>query len=182
MISMSLLPHRRALTRADLDAMPDDGLRYELLAGALIVTPSPSLMHQAAVAELLRVLLHGCPSDLYVLAAPTDVIYDENTVLQPDLMVVPRSALHAAKDDLRPLLVVEVLSPSTRRIDATVKKDRYESAGCASYWTVDPAAPSVTLWTLDGDRYGPPASYVGEDPCVVTSPFEVTLTPRQLTV
>lgn len=182
MVTMSLLPPRQALTRADLDAMPDDGLRYELLDGSLIVTPAPSVAHQATVTELMRVLLPACPDHLYLLTAPTDVVLAEDTVLQPDLMVVERTCLQSLTAALRPLLVIEVLSPSTGRIDLTLKKSRYEAAGTPAYWVVDIAGPSITAWELVDGRYAEPTVVVGEEILQVAAPFDVALSAGSLTV
>jgi Uma2 family endonuclease len=71
---MSTLPRGRALTVEDLEAMPDDGNRYELIDGVLVVSPSPGIPHQWAVANLLTLLAANCPTDLKVLGSPLDVL------------------------------------------------------------------------------------------------------------
>jgi hypothetical protein len=81
----------RPLTRADLDDMPDDGHRYELIDGVLVVTPAPSWRHQTMLAGLNEVVRRACPGELQVLFAPFDVALDEDSVLQPDLLVARRS-------------------------------------------------------------------------------------------
>ena len=86
------LPRGRALTREDLDAMPDDGHRYELLDGILVVSPAPRLVHQQVVLMLSRVLFDACPSEFRMYFAPVDVVLAEDTVMQPDLLVAPREA------------------------------------------------------------------------------------------
>jgi Uma2 family endonuclease len=153
MMSMTLLPQSRALTRADLDAMPDDGHRYELIDGSLIVTPAPSRRHQLAVTRLAQLRTNACPAHLVVPAAPTDVALADDTTLQPDVLVVERTNFVDEDSDLRPLVAVEVLSPSTRHIDLSLKKARYEAAGCPSYWVVDPDAPALTAWELHDGQY-----------------------------
>lgn len=182
MVTMSLLPQRHALTRADLDAMPDDGLRHELLDGSLIVTPAPSRRHQFAVSELVRLLQRRCPEELLVVAAPTDVTLNADTTLQPDVVLVERATFLDESLDLRPLLVIEVLSPSTRRIDLTLKKSRYEAAGTPAYWVVDASEPSITAWELTDGRYGDPTVVVGEDVLQVVAPFAVSISAAQLTI
>jgi hypothetical protein len=70
-------PPRRPLTRDDLDTMPDDGHRYEVIDGALIMTPAPSPQHQIVLANLVSVMTACCPEDLRVLSAPLDVAIAE---------------------------------------------------------------------------------------------------------
>ncbi|MEJ7831516.1 MAG: Uma2 family endonuclease [Nocardioides sp.] len=100
-------------TRDDLDSMPDDGYRYEIIDGALIVTPAPSWDHQRAQGRLMVMLANLCPPDLEVLSAPFDVALAEDTVIEPDI-VVARTADYARRGlATAPVLAVEVLSPST---------------------------------------------------------------------
>jgi Uma2 family endonuclease len=93
--SVLTLPRSRPLTRADLDALPDDGHRYELIDAVLIVTPAPSMPHQRVVTRLLRLLDAACPDDLEVFVAPFDVALATDIVMQPDVLV-------ARKVDLTP--------------------------------------------------------------------------------
>ena len=176
----SFLPYGRELTRADLEAMPDDGHRYELIDGALIVTPSPRFRHQDAVANL-HLALHGAAIEgLKVLFAPFDVALSENTVIQPDLLVAPREAFSAKDLPAAPLLAVEVLSPSTRGVDLLLKKERLQRAGCAHYWVVDPAEPSVLAWSLVDGVYREVAAASGAGVFEVAAPFPVRFTPSSL--
>ena len=141
-------PRSRPLTRRDLDAMPDDGHRSELIDGCLVVTPAPTPRHQIVVSGLLRLLSTACPADLRVLVAPLDVVLADDTVVQPDVLVARRDDFTERDLPVAPLLAVEVLSPSTRRVDVTLKRARYEAAGCPSYWVLDPDHPSLTAWNL----------------------------------
>jgi len=100
------------------------------------------------LAGLNDVVRRACPGELQVLFAPFDVALDEHSVLQPDLLVARRSDFTARDLPTAPLLAVEVLSPSTRRVDLTLKLSRYESAGCPSYWVVDPDPPALRAWEL----------------------------------
>ncbi|GAA5141283.1 hypothetical protein GCM10023340_02740 [Nocardioides marinquilinus] len=98
MESVTTMPRRgQGLTRADLAAFPDDGWRYELLDGMLLVSPSPSLAHQRAALNLAVLLHAACPDDLYVMVAPFDVTLADDTVFIPDLLVAPRADF-TAKD------------------------------------------------------------------------------------
>lgn len=126
----------------DLDLLPDDGNRYEVVDGELFVTPAPSLAHQAVTDEF-HSRLRGFVKSLrvgWVYFAPGDVHLDTRNRVQPDIFVVPRTAAGRPEDwrsAPRPILVVEVLSDSTERRDLGPKRELYSSAGIAEYWIVD---------------------------------------------
>ena len=178
--TVTTLPRGRALTREDLETMPDDGRRYELIDGTLIVTPAPSRSHQRIVVELLVALHKACPDDLEVFVAPFDVAVAPDTVMQPDLLVARKSDSTPRDLPVAPLLAVEVLSPSTRRVDLTLKRSRYEAAGCASYWVVDPDEPSLTAWQLENGRYVDIAAVAGDQTFSAALPYSVVITPAEL--
>ena len=180
MTAVTVLPQSRPLTRADLDAMPDDGHRYELINGALIVTPAPRRVHQRAVLKLGHLLDAACPEDLEVLPAPFDVALAADTVLQPDLLVARRRDLTDRDLPAAPLLVVEVLSPSTRLIDLNLKRARYEQAGCVSYWVIDTDVPEIVVWELREAGYVEVARTTDDQSCSLTAPFPVTIVPSGL--
>lgn len=180
MATVPTLPRSRPLTRADLELMPDDGHRYELVDGVLLVSPAPRWQHQRVVGEL-HVLLHqACPPDLEVLLAPFDVVLADDTVLQPDLLVAPRSQFTERGLPGAPLLAVEVLSPSTRRFDLLLKRDRLEVAGVPSYWLVDPDEPSLTALELVDGAYREAAAVRGDASWTAVVPFPVTVSPGAL--
>ena len=174
------LPRGRALTRDDLDAMPDDGHRYELLDGVLIVSPAPRTIHQRMLRSLVVRVLEACPADLELFFAPYDVVLAQDTVIQPDLLVAPRDASTDRDLPGAPLLAVEVLSPSTRSIDLLLKKDRLRRAGCANYWVVDPDEPSITAWVLRDEDYVQAGHAAGDEEVTLTEPFDITLVPSAL--
>jgi Uma2 family endonuclease len=181
MVSMTVTTGHGPFTRAELDALPDDGRRHELIDGCLVVTPSPGFLHQVVVGRLFRLLDDHASNDVVVLVAPFDVVLADDTVVEPDVLVA-RGRDFTAKDlPAAPLLAVEVLSPSTRRIDLHLKLARYEAAGCPAYWVVDPDLPSLTAWQLEAGRYGEVARVVGGEAWTATSPFEVTVVPDSLT-
>jgi Uma2 family endonuclease len=178
--TVTTLPRGMAFTRQDLDSMPDDGRRYEIIDGTLLVTPAPSLRHQWVSSSLIRLLQAAAPPELKILHAPTDVILDDLNALQPDLLVVRADEIEHPDKPLRPLLVVEILSPSTRRVDLTLKRSRYETAACPSYWVVDPDEPSVTTWELVDGLYAEAGHATGEETLEVMSPFPLSLIPARL--
>ena len=177
---VTTLPRGQAYTRADLETMPDDGHRYEIVDGTLVVTPAPSLRHQIAVVNLVLVLSAACTDGLRVLTAPFDVALATDTVLQPDVVVARRSDLTERDLPTAPVLAIEVLSPSTRRVDLTLKRSRYEAARCTSYWVVDPDHPSVTVWELREGSYVEVAHVEGDEVLEVARPFPVAFTGAQL--
>lgn len=175
METVTTLPRGRSLTRADLDLMPDDGRRYELVDGSLIVTPAPSLPHQRAVGALYYVLRGACPAPLEVLLAPFDVALGVDTVMQPDLLVARRQKLTNRDLPTAPVLAIEVLSPSTRHIDIGLKRSRLAEAGCPSYWVVDSQGPSLVSWELRQGQYVEVAHVTGADVFRPQTPFPVAI-------
>ena len=177
----TLLPFGRPLTRADLEGLPeDDGHRYELIDGVLIVSPGPQLPHQDMVGNLHLILRAGCPQHLKVVLAPFAVALSDDTEVQPDLLVAPRTQFTRRELPGPPLLAVEVLSPSTRRIDLLLKRDRLQAAGVQSYWLVDPEEPSITVLELRGGVFVEVAHAVGSESCAVTLPYPMTIVPAEL--
>jgi Uma2 family endonuclease len=180
MEAVTTLPYSRPLTVADLDAMPDDGHRYELIDGALIVTPAPGLRHQRASIRLAVALHDACPEHLMVLAAPFQVTLSEDTGVQPDILVAPRDAFTEKNLPGAPLLAVEILSPSTRLIDLNLKRASYARAGVPSYWIVDPVEPRLLVWELSGEEYVEVADVAGDESWTSQRPFAVTVVPPGL--
>lgn len=176
------LPWGAALTDDDLQGMPDDGHRYELVNGTLVVTPAPGTAHQMCVVALIA-LLHGAagPEDV-VLTAPFDYRVSAGTVLQPDILVARRADLSEARLERPPLLVVEVQSPSTRLGDLGTKRLAYEGAGVPAYWLADPQVPSLTVLRLDKDRYRQEAQIEGDGEYVADYPYAVTIVPARFGV
>jgi Uma2 family endonuclease len=179
MTLVNALP-RRPLTVADLDAMPDDGHRYELIDGILIVSPGPIVPHQRALSRLLRLLFEAVPDDLEVFAAPLDVRFSNDSQVQPDVLVVRRSDAEGDRLTSVPRLAVEILSPTTRLYDLNLKKARYERAGVPSYWVVDLDPSRLVAWELHDGSYVEVADVSGEQEWTATAPFAVTVRPGDL--
>ena len=174
------LPWSRPLTADDMAAMPDDGHRYELIDGTLVVTPAPMRRHQRLVGNLYLLLREACPPELEVLLAPYEVRLADDTAVQPDLLVARRADTTERNLPTAPLLVVEVASPSTRLVDLNLKKARYEAAGCPSYWVLDPETSSLIAWELRSGAYAVVAEVTGDDPFVATQPYPVTVVTSSL--
>lgn len=175
------LPWGRELTVDDLDEMPDDGRRRELVDGVLVVTPAPGVPHQVVVANLVRLLLDTHVDGTVVLPAPVDWVPEGTTVLQPDVVVVERAEAGEARLTRVPLLVVEVLSPSTRSYDLGMKRLAYARRRVPVYWVVDPTPPvTLTVFHLEGDAFVEVAAVSGTEPYQAGTPFHVTVVPARL--
>ena len=139
------------MTYAQLCLIPDDRKRHELIDGELIMTPAPTPKHQRIAGELFSLLLEYVKANALgeVYIAPVDVVFDDHTVLEPDLLfisqarrgIVGEDAIHGA-----PELVVEVLSPSTFYHDLRRKMTAYSQFGVQEYWIVDPEKQTVELY------------------------------------
>ena len=139
---------KAALTYRDYAALPDDGRRYELHCGELSVTPAPGTRHQRALIALgSRLYEHVRSQGLgEIHVAPTDSILSDVTVVQPDVLFVATDRLPIISErgiEGAPTLVVEVLSPSTSRIDRDRKLTLYAEHGVPYYWIVDPVERTV---------------------------------------
>jgi Uma2 family endonuclease len=138
-------------------ALPDDGNRYELISGQLVVTPSPRGIHQVAVSEFswrIRSWLERTGAGR-ILASPADISLGEDEVLQPDLFIYRTATGKHLRDwsDITALvLVIEVLSSSSARYDRQVKRRRYQRARVPEYWIVDLDARLIERWRPDDER------------------------------
>lgn len=179
MSGMTTIPVEDDFLADDLAELPDDGNRYELVDGLLLVSPAPAERHQRAVAELFGRLWAAVPAGLRVYGAPLDVRFSDRVEVQPDLLVAldgpPRDRL-----DQLPLLCVEVLSPSTKRHDLVLKRRAYERGQLPSYWIVDPKVPSVTVLELVDGAYVEVIQASGAEVVTVSAPFPVTFRPDDL--
>jgi Uma2 family endonuclease len=131
-------------------ALPDDGNRYEVVHGELLVTPAPRLWHQELSGRLsasLRRFLDAEPVGL-VLTSPADISWGSDVLVQPDIFVVPiEEARLADWSKIRHLLLaVEILSPSTTRADRFTKRRLYQERRVPVYWAVDGDAQLVEVW------------------------------------
>lgn len=147
---------KKKLTYSDYATIPDDGKRYEVLEGGLLVTPAPSPLHQRVSFRLQRQLADyfGARSLGEVFNAPIDVILSDHDIIQPDLVIVDRPERVSTRGiEGAPLLVVEILSPSTRKRDRTVKARRYAALGIPHFWLVDPDAHRLECYRAEGTRY-----------------------------
>jgi len=131
-------------------ALPDDGNRYEVVHGELLVTPAPRAFHQLVLQRLQLALGTYLERERVgqLLASPADISWGPDILVQPDLFVVDLA--EARTLDWRRmrtlLLAVEILSPSSGRADRFTKRRLYQEHGVETYWVVDPDAQLVELW------------------------------------
>jgi Uma2 family endonuclease len=167
-------------TVRDLEGMPDDGRRYELIDGVLFVSPAPGLRRQTIAYELYGVLSRARPPQFGLAGAPFAVHQGDVTELQPDI-VVGRIQDFTEKDlPALPVLVVEVLSPSTALNDLNTKKAAYQRLGVPSYWVIGPQRMRLTVFELRDGGYLETVSVTGSEAYQAEKPFPVRIVPVDL--
>ena len=168
-------------TIADLDRMPDDGHRYELLDGTLIVSPAPGLPHQRVAIVLAMLLEEACPEDLVVFPN-VNVRLDTATALEPDVVVARPSDPGGARLVGPPVLAAEIMSPDSALRDLNLKKAAYERYGVPCYWVIYPdlAEPALRAFELSDGVYHEVAHVVGDQSFYARQPFALHVIPAQL--
>jgi Uma2 family endonuclease len=168
-------------TVGDLDRMPDDGHRYELLDGTLIVSPAPGLPHQRVAIMLCHVLELACP-DEFIVFPNVSVRLGARSALEPDAVVAQRGDVSGVRLTRPPLLVAEILSPDSALRDLNLKKAAYERFGVPSYWVIDPDLehPSLRAFQLQDGVYIEVAHIVGDGRFRAEQPFPVEIGPAHL--
>ncbi len=175
---MSIVQPR--LTYADLQDLPEDGKRYELLEGELVVSPAPTRKHQKVAWRVVTFLDRAEIAGFGVgYAAPFEVYFDEYDSAQPDVLFVRKDRLDIIKEDRiegAPDLVIEILSPSTRRRDLRVKLQLYARFGVPFYWIMDTETITVQPYELTEHGYAAQPLLHGDD--ILTSPLFPGITIR----
>jgi Uma2 family endonuclease len=149
---------RTLLTYADYAAIPDDGRRYELHDGSLVMTPAPGTDHQGVLRDLLVVLHRHVTAHTLgiVLPSPVDCILSDTTVVQPDLVFVATGRASIVTEraiEGPPSLVVEIVSASSRATDRTTKAAIYARHRIPHYWIVDPRERTIEAYALALEGY-----------------------------
>jgi Uma2 family endonuclease len=177
------LPTDRPLTVDDLDLLPDDGNRYELDDGMLVVSPAPANIHQLVASRLQTLLDNSCPPGFLVLSG-IGVAMSRSHYRIPDLVVVrvEQFDLSAKSVSTPPELAIEVASPSTALYDRNRKKTVYAEFGISSYWIVTPDAdkPVLTAFELRRGSYREVAEVSGDEAFGAVRPFAVEVVPAAL--
>jgi Uma2 family endonuclease len=171
------------LTIDDLYLLPDDGNRYELDDGVLVVSPAPVIGHQLVVFRLSQILAGQVTSEFEVLPGVA-VEISPLQVRVPDLVVVRSEDVSMNDRSLAkpPVLAVEVASPSTALYDRNRKKDVYASHGIGAYWIVTPGLhrPAVTVFERRRGEYRLMLEAAGDEPVKLARPFRCEFTPAAL--
>ena len=157
---------------------PDDGLRHEIIDGVHYVTPSPTRRHQRVSRRLSSALdsyLSGHPSAGEMFYAPFDVVMSNWDVVEPDLLVIAgdqQDILTEKNVQGAPALVIEILSPGTRRRDEQIKRRLFERTGVREYWLVDPLRNRITVYRrAAGGSFPKVAELAAADRAVLTTPI-----------
>ncbi|MEV4169072.1 Uma2 family endonuclease [Nonomuraea sp. NPDC049709] len=167
----------------DLLKIPDDGFRYELFNGSLLVSPAPTPQHQRVITRLLLILQSAAPPELECLTT-VNVRFSNEDFYIPDLVVVPEEVsegvdLMYSPSDL--LLAAEVVSPSSKAVDRAAKVQAYADAGIPLYWRIEPLeGPKVYVYELDGRTYAGPVVHKAGSVATLPAPFPVTFDPAHL--
>jgi Uma2 family endonuclease len=141
------------ITYEELREIPADGKRWELIDGEAYMTPAPNRIHQEVLLRLFEAFRKAIDDESKVYFAPLDVVFGDATALQPDLIFVREENREILQEQIRgvPDLVVEVLSPSTVKMDRGLKMETYARFGVPEYWIADPEAESIEVYRIDRD-------------------------------
>jgi Uma2 family endonuclease len=151
-------PGEKVYTYEDYLKLPDDGNRYEIIEGELIMTPAPKTGHQRISRKLLVQLTLFVEKNHSgeVFNAPCDVVLSKTTTVQPDIVFISnRRKSIITEDNIQgaPDLIIEILSPATAYYDLVEKKELYEKNGVNEYWIVDPKKQRIEIYILEQGKY-----------------------------
>ncbi len=149
-MSVAALLHNGPWTFDDLDQLPDNGWRYEVVDGSLLMTPPPTDFHQAVGRRLFLQLVRQAPPEwepVYEVAfrVRTDGRVPDLAVFPAGMPVRPRKVAYQASDFA---LLIEVVSPSTRGMDRVLRPAEYAAAGVPFYWRVE-TEPAVEVFAYE---------------------------------
>jgi len=148
----------KVYTYRDYLRLPDDGNRYEILGGELIMTPAPIIIHQR-VTRRLSLLLNEFVEQKElgeIFFSPIDVVLSDTEIVQPDILFVAKTNLKIIKRKRikgAPDLIIEIISPTTGYYDLVVKKRIYEKHGVKEYWVVDPHLKWIEIYHWQEGKY-----------------------------
>ena len=146
------------VTWDDLLRFPEDGKRREIIGGVLYVAAAPSKRHQTLLGRLYRTFYDGLEASGWgrVYFAPVDVKFTDEDVVEPDLIAIREDRMHIYEDNPvteAPDIVLEVISPTSRRYDEVTKRRLYAENGVPEYWIANGVVPSLRLLALRNGEY-----------------------------
>jgi Uma2 family endonuclease len=175
---VSMTSPDRRLTYDDLCRMPDDGLRHEIIDGVHYVTPAPNLRHQELALRLsfeIELYLRQHSGTGQVFFAPLDVLFTKWDVVEPDVLLVTADQTNIlTADNIQgpPALVMEIVSPTTRKRDEQIKRRLFDRGSVREYWIVDPRRDAVTVFRRAADDSFPRVAELTHiDRDVLTTPL-----------
>lgn len=178
---MSMVASAKRGTSKRFCCCPDDGNRYEVVDGELLVTPNPDVRHEVASVELFQ-RLNGYVRREHIgtlFVARGDVFFrGTGRYVQPDLFLVPLGTEQlpsAWRDVGTPTLVVEIISPSTARADRVIKRRAYQDEGVSEYWIVDLDARLIERWRPGDDRGELSSTMLEWNPAGASAPLSIDL-------
>src|SRR3990172_1605134 len=154
----SIPPGRVRLSVDEYMELPNDGKRYEIIDGDFFMSPAPTPKHQRVSRKLQTILILALEKTGHgeVYNAPIDVVLGRYDVVEPDLVFIRTDNRHIVGDkNIQgiPDLLIEILSPSSRRSDILVKGPLYARFGVPAYWVVDPDIDRIEFFVLEGGSY-----------------------------
>lgn len=160
---MTVAIEKKRFTYEDYLKTPDD-IRYELIEGELIMTPSPVPYHQRIVMNIGFKMEEFVKKNRIgkVFIAPCDVYLDNENVLQPDILFISNERANIIGEKNiqgAPDLVVEILSENSAYNDLIRKKKLYARFGVKEYWIVDPELKTLDIYTLKSNEFVPDRSF-----------------------
>lgn len=161
-------------TYSDYLLLPDNGKRYEILEGELLMSPAPNAKHQTTLIRLVRILSAYVEKNILgqVFIAPFDVVISKNDVVQPDLIFIPTKnefKIKSSHMEGAPDLVVEIVSPGSAQRDRIIKRKIYALHGVKEFWLVHPEKEQIQILRLEKGDFKRIAELKRED--ILTSPL-----------
>ena len=156
--SPAYLTKKKIYTYQDYLDLPDDGKRYEIIDGELIMSPAPYTIHQQVSVNIIAELIPFVKKNKNgkVLYSPVDVVLSKTNVFQPDILFVSNENLPIIQEkniNGAPDLIIEILSAATGYYDLIEKKEIYEKFGVKEYWIVDPKKQWAEIYFLDRGKF-----------------------------
>ena len=159
-------PRQGSWTYETYAALPDDGNRYEVVQGVLMMSPAPETAHQGVIQRISHYLDERifAPRIGLVFTGPIDVVLSAHTTVQPDVLVVLKEHTNRIQPKRIvgvPDLAVEVISPGSATYDRLVKYSAYERAGVPEYWLVNASERTIEVFVLEEGQYRSSGAFTG---------------------